>query len=211
MSNPQMSHPTIASIRKQRTFCMIKPDGVMRGLTGEIISRIEKSGLKIVALKMIKASRDQIIKHYPMSDQAWVDRLGDKGLSTFESLELNPEDFLGTSNRSEIGKDVCESLIDYMTSGPVVCMIVEGIQAVDMVRKLAGHTLPFKAEMGTIRGDFSVDSPVIANVEKRAIHNLFHASETQQEASNEIKLWFTEDEVLAYNRTGEDVMYSKTY
>jgi nucleoside-diphosphate kinase len=204
-------HPVIQGLKNQQTYCMIKPDGVLRGLTGEIIKRIELSGLKIVAMKMVQAEREMIIKHYPMSDQAWVDRLGDKGLNTFNDLDLDAKEFLGTDNKSEIGKGVAESLINYMTSGPLVCMIVEGIQAIDMVRKLAGHTLPFKAEMGTIRGDFSVDSPAIANVESRAIHNLFHASETAQEAQNEIKLWFGDNGSIQYSRTGEDVMYSKTY
>lgn len=204
-------HPIIKGIKKQRTFCMIKPDGVARGLIGEIIGRIEKGGLKVVALQMVMATEAKVRAHYPMSDQAWVDRLGDKGLSTFEGLQLDAKEFLGTDNKSEIGRGVAESLVAYMTSGPVVIMIVEGIQAVDMVRKLAGHTLPFKAEMGTIRGDFSVDSPAIANVEGRAIHNLFHASETQEEAANEMKLWFGEENVIDYARTGEDVMYSKTY
>lgn len=189
---------------------MVKPDGVMRGLIGEIISRIEKSGLKIVALKMVEATEEQIIAHYPMSDQAWLDRLGDKGLSTFTDLKLNAKEILGTDDKSVIGKGVAQTLIKYMTSGPVLCMVVEGIQAIDMVRKLAGHTLPFKAEMGTIRGDFSVDSPAIANLENRSIHNLFHASENEEEAANEIKLWF-DDISLSYARTGEDVMYSRTY
>jgi len=208
---PTALHPKIHAIKKQRTYCMIKPDGVKRGLIGEIISRIEKSGLKIVAMKLIDATEDQIRNHYPMSDQAWVDRLGDKGLSTFEALELNAEEFLGTNNKSEIGKNVAETLVKYMTSGPVLCMIVEGVQSIDMIRKLAGHTLPFKAEMGTIRGDFSVDSPAIANVEGRAIHNLFHASETVEEAANEISLWFTQEEISSYIRGGEDVMYDKNY
>ncbi len=204
-------HSSIKGLKNQQTYCMIKPDGVQRGLTGEIIRRIELSGLKIVSLKMVQATREQIIAHYPMSDQAWVDRLGDKGLNTFNDLDLDAKEILGTDNKSEIGKFVAGALLDYMTSGPVVCMIVEGIQAIDMVRKLAGHTLPFKADMGTIRGDFSVDSPAIANVEGRAIHNLFHASETTKEAQNEITLWFGSEESVTYNRTGEDVMYSKTY
>jgi len=205
------NHPKISSIKKQRTFCMIKPDGVQRGLIGEILMRIEKSGLKIVAMKMIYATAEQVISHYPMSDQAWIDRLGDKGLNTFADLELDANEFLGTNDRSVIGKKVSEALVDYMTSGPVLCIIVEGIQSVAMVRKLAGHTLPFKADMGTIRGDFSVDSPAIANVEGRAIHNLFHASEIESEATNEMALWFGEDEIVKYIRTGEEVMYSKTY
>jgi nucleoside-diphosphate kinase len=204
-------HPAIQGLKNQQTYCMIKPDGVQRGLTGEIIRRIEKSGLKVVAMKMQMATKEQIVAHYPMSDQAWVEHLGDKGLNTFNDLALNAKDFLGTDNKSEIGKSVAKALIEYMTSGPVVCMIVEGIQAIDMVRKLAGHTLPFKADMGTIRGDFSVDSPAVANVEGRAIHNLFHASETAQEAQNEIELWFGKDGVISYTRADEQVMYSKNY
>ena len=205
-----MNHPRIKGIRYQRTFCMVKPDGVMRGLTGEIIKRIEKVGLKIVGLKMITASKEQIIKHYPMSDQAWVDRLGDKGLSTFSDLSLDPVEFMGTADKSKIGKMVTGALVKYMTSGPVVIMMVEGIQAIDMVRKLAGHTLPFKADMGTIRGDFSVDSPAVANVEGRSIHNLFHASENEVEAASELKLWFNNDvkDIHTYDRSEEGVMYS---
>ncbi|MBP6005374.1 nucleoside-diphosphate kinase [Candidatus Saccharibacteria bacterium] len=190
---------------------MIKPDGVKRGLSGEIIRRIETAGLKIVALKMMTADEDMIRKHYPMSDQAWVDRLGDKGLGTFEEYDLDPVEFLGTSDRSQVGRQVAETLVGYMTSGPVVCMVVEGVQAIDMIRKLAGHTLPFKAEMGTIRGDFSVDSPGVANVEGRAIHNLFHASENPTEAANEVALWFSEADKQKYFRVDESLMYSKHY
>jgi nucleoside-diphosphate kinase len=204
-------HPVITKIRRQRTFGMVKPDGVKRGLTGEIIRRIEQSGLKIVSLKMLQATRDQIIAHYPMSDQAWVDRLGDKGLSTFEGLNLDAKEFLGTTDRSEVGKSVADGLIDYMSSGPVVAMVIEGNQAIEMTRKLAGHTLPIKAEMGTIRGDFSVDSPTIANTEGRAIHNLFHASESAEEAENEIKLWFDAKEIKSYTRTDEDIAYTRHY
>ena len=199
------------NIKNQRTYCMIKPDGVVRGLTGEIIRRIELTGLKIVALKMVKADRDMIIKHYPISDQAWVDKLGDKGLSTFFDLNIDIKKILGTNDKSEIGKSVADSLIDYMTSAPIVCMIIEGVQAVDMLRKLAGHTLPFKADIGTIRGDFSSDTPVLANMERRAIHNLIHTSETLEEAQHEIGIWFTNHKDTNYKRAGEDVMYSKTY
>lgn len=201
----------IQGIKQQRTFCMIKPDGVMRGLIGEIIRRIEKAGLKVVAMRMLTPTEEMVRNHYPMSDQAWVDRLGDKGLGTFADLGLDPKEHLGSDNKSEVGAKVAESLVSYMTSGPVVAMIVEGIQAVDMVRKLAGHTLPFKAELGTIRGDFSVDSPAVANVEGRSIHNLFHASETQAEAANEVALWFGKEAVQTYMRAGEETMYSKYY
>lgn len=204
-------HPKIAAIRFEQTFCILKPDAVQRGLSGEIISRIERAGLKIVAMKMLRPSREMIIKHYPSSDQAWIDRLGDKGLGTFASLGLDPIEHMGTDDHSEVGKKVVQWLVEYMTSGPVIVMVIEGMQAIDMIRKLAGPTLPAKAEMGTIRGDYSVDSPAVANVEGRSIHNLFHASENAAEAANEIKLWFTADEIHDYKLTAEDVMYSKYY
>jgi nucleoside-diphosphate kinase len=204
-------HPVIREIREQRTFAMIKPDGVARGLIGEIVLRIEKAGLKVVAMKMVYPTKEQIIAHYPMSDQAWVDRLGDKGLSTFDELGLDAEEHLGSKDRSVVGRSVADSLIGYMTSGPVLAMVVEGLSAIDMVRKLAGHTLPAKAAVGTIRGDFSVDTPAIANVQGRALHNLFHASENPGEAANEIKLWFGPEEIHSYKRVAEDLMFTKTY
>jgi nucleoside-diphosphate kinase len=205
-------HPALHPIKFQRTFCMIKPDGVMRGLVGDIINRIEKAGLKVVAMKMVRADADMIRKHYPMSDEAWVYRLGEKSLSGFENIDnVTALEILGTEDKALLGKEVTENLVSYMTSGPVVCVVVEGIQAIDMIRKLAGHTLPFKADVGTIRGDYSVDSPAIANAEKRSIHNLFHASENAGEAENEIKLWFGDEATYSYVRSGEDVMYSKHY
>lgn len=204
-------HPALYPVKFQRTFCMIKPDAVKRGLSGEIISRIEKAGLKIVALKMIQATEAMADQHYPTSDEAWVQRLGEKSLRGFEGLEVTAKEVLGTDNKDELGKRVSDSLVGYLTSGPIICMVVEGIQAIEMVRKLAGHTLPILAAVGTIRGDFSADSPAIANAEKRSIHNLFHASENPAEAANEIKLWFGSDDIHDYRRSDEDVMYTKHY
>jgi nucleoside-diphosphate kinase len=199
------------SIKFERTFCMIKPDGVKRALVGDIIQRIEKAGLKIVAINMIQATEAQVRAHYPMSDEAWIARLGEKSLGSFDNLDTDPAEALGTTDTTEIGKSVANSLVEYMTSGPVVAMVVEGIQAVDMLRKLCGHTLPFKADVGTIRGDYSVDSPAVANVEMRAIHNLIHASEVASEAATEIELWFPNQEIPTYNLGSEAIMYAKYY
>lgn len=196
MKNPQ----------EEKTFVLIKPDGVKRGLTGEIISRIEQRGLKIAALKMIWATKDQIDEHYP-KDATWVKRLGEKTLMTYEKYGYDAEQELGTNESGKIGKIVREWLIDYMTSGPMVKMIVEGIHAVDMVRKMVGNSIPALAEMGTIRGDFSVDSSVLANRGKRAIHNLVHASETPEEADYEINFWFAPEELCEYKRAEEDIMF----
>jgi len=183
-------HPIVHSIKFQRTFCMIKPDGVARGLVGDIIARIERAGLRVVAMKMLQADKDMAYKHYPMTDQAWVERLGVKALSAFDSLEVSAVEVFGTDDPKVLSRLVADGLVDYLTSGPVVCMVIEGVQAIDMVRKLAGNTLPFKADVGTIRGDYSVDSPVVAISEGRPIHNLVHSSENSAEANNEIALWF---------------------
>ena len=205
------NHPAVNKIRFERTFCMIKPDGVKRALIGDIISRFEKSGLKIVAIRMFTPTAAQVRKHYPMSDEAWVMRLGEKSLSAFENIEADAKDVLGTVDKAQIGKRVSESLVQFMTSGPVVAMVIEGIQAIEMVRKICGHTLPFKADIGTIRGDYSVDSPSVANADFRAIHNLIHATETQSEAKNEIELWFGKKDIPSYDLGSEAIMYSKYY
>lgn len=204
-------HPVVKQIKFERTFCMIKPDGVKRAVIGDIIRRFEKAGLKPVAIKMFIPTEAQVRQHYPMSDEAWVARLGEKSLSSFDNIQAEAVDVLGTTDKAVIGKNVADSLVHFMTSGPVVAMVMEGIQAVDMVRKLCGHTLPFKADVGTIRGDYSVDSPAVANVEGRAIHNLIHASETQAEAKNEIQLWFGDQDVPTYDLGSESIMYSKYY
>ncbi len=193
-------------IKEQQTLALVKPDGVMRGLVGEVLSRIERRGLKVVALKMVQVDRAHLEEHFPKAD-AWVERLGNKTLKTFEEYKIDPVEAQGTADPKEIGKMVKESLFKYMESGPIVAMVIEGLHSIDMVRKLAGHTLPVFAEMGTIRGDFSVDSPAVANVEGRAIHNIMHASETPEEAQNEISLWFKPEEIHSYKRAEEDIMF----
>ena len=193
-------------IKEQQTLVLVKPDGVKRGLIGEVARRIERRGLKIVAMKMIAVDRAHLEKHFPADDE-WMARLGDKGLKTFAEYKLDVKEHMGTADRMEIGKQVKESLFEYMTSGPILAMVVEGLHAIDMVRKVAGNTLPVFADMGTVRGDFSVDSPAIANVEKRAIHNIMHASETPEEAVNEIGLWFRPEEIHSYKRADQDIMF----
>jgi nucleoside-diphosphate kinase len=188
--------------KNERTCVIIKPDGVKRGLIGEIIRRFEQRGLKIVALSMIWATKDQIDNHYP-KDDSWITRLGEKTLDTYRKYNIDPIKELGTDDPYKIGIQVREWLLDYMTSGPIVKMVVEGIHAIDMVRKIVGASVPAKAEMGTIRGDFSVDSPAVANREKRAIKNLIHASETFEEAKHEIEFWFGPEEIFNYKRDDE--------
>lgn len=183
------------NFKKERTFVMIKPDGVKKGLIGEVIRRFEQRDLKIVALEMFQPTIKQMDNHYP-KDEAWISRLGQKTLATYAKYGIDPNKELGTDNDLKIGQMVRRWLLDYMTSAPLVRMVVEGVHAVDMVRKICGATIPNLADMGTIRGDYSADSPSVANSEKRAVMNLLHASETPQEAEHEIKHWFGEREVI---------------
>lgn len=192
--------------KEEKTVFIIKPDGVKRGLIGEIISRIEKRGLKIIDIEMVQPTRKQMDKHFP-KDKSWITRLGEKTLGNYLKYSIDPEKELNTSDPFKIGKIIRNWLLDYMTSGPIVKGVVKGIHAVDMVRKICGNTLPNMAEMGTIRGDFSVDSPSQANADKRAVRNIIHASETQAEATNELTLWFSSRKVNDYKRTEEDIMF----
>ena len=189
--------------KEEITYVMIKPDGVRKGLTGEVIRRFEQRDLKIVALEMFMPTKEQINEHYP-KDEAWIARLGQKTLKTYEKYGYSAKEELGTESDLEIGKMVRKWLVDYMTSAPLVRMVVQGIHAVDVVRKIAGPTLPYMAEVGTIRGDFSIDSPLLANKEKRAVMNILHASETPEEAEHEIEHWFGKVALHNYKRFGVD-------
>lgn len=183
---------------------MVKPDGVRRGIIGDIVKRIEDRGLKIVAMRMEQASHDQMDNHYP-KDEEWIARVGGKTLKTYEKAGWNAKEELGTDDPLEIGKMVRGWLIDFMTSAPVVKMAVQGVRAVDMVRKIAGPTIPADADMGTIRGDYSIDTPLIANEEKRPILNIVHASETPEEAEHELKHWFEDGDICEYDRADQIV------
>ncbi len=192
--------------REERTVLIVKPDGVRRGLVGEIITRIEARGLKILALQLVQPTRDMIDKHYP-SDDVWIARVGTKTLETYEKNDMDAKKELGTDVPLEIGKMAREWILDFMSSGPIVKMVIEGVHARAMVRKLAGATMPSDADMGSIRGDFSVDSAAAANRDKRAVRNLVHASETQEEYDNELALWFTDEEVHEYERSDDGIVF----
>ena len=190
--------------KEEKTFIIIKPDGVRKGLIGDIISRFERRDLKVVALEMFHPSRKEMDNHYP-KDEKWIRRLGEKTMATYAKYGHDVKKDFGTSDLVRVGKTVRGWLIDFMSSAPLVKIIVQGVHAVDMVRKIVGPTMPYLAEMGTIRGDFSNDSPLNANVERRSVYNLVHASETPEEAKHEIQHWFGKNAPLyKYKRFGVD-------
>ncbi len=193
-------------MKPERTLVVLKPDAVKRGLIGEIITRFERVGLKLVACKMLQVSRELADKHYPLSRREFIEGMGKKTLENYKDMGVDPKKEMGTDDPYEIGKVIREWLVEMITSGPVLAMVWEGPHAVELVRKITGHTLPLKAEPGTIRGDFSFDSSYLANAKKRAIKNLLHASGDPEEAEYEINLWFSKDEIHSYERAEEKVM-----
>ncbi|MDO8557695.1 MAG: nucleoside-diphosphate kinase [bacterium] len=192
--------------REERTLLLVKPDGVKRGLTGEIIRRIEMRGFKIIGLAMVWATREQIEGHYDNSD-AYAKSLAGKTKATYEKYGIDVKAEMGTDDDLEIGRMVRSWLVEFMLSGPIMKVAIKGVHVVEGIRKLCGHTMPALAEMGTIRGDFSTDSAACANRDHRTVRNLAHASGTPEEAEKELAYWFSEKELHDYKRAEEDVMY----
>jgi len=173
----------------ERSFVMIKPDGVRRGLTDEIIKRLTDAGLEITAQKEVQADRDLAYQHYADSDE-WYFNTGSKTVSKLGDQVM---EIFGTKEPIAIAKQIREWLATYLVGGPVVAMIVSGPEGtIQKIRDLAGNTGPEFADKGTIRGDMGADTYQKANTEKRAIENLMHSSESPVEAEREIKLWFPE-------------------
>lgn len=183
----------------ERTFIILKADAVQRGLVGEIIARFEKVGLRLAGLKMLQADEDLANRHYPVSRREFIEGMGKKTLENYAEQGKDALAEFGHTDPHKIGLEVQKWLVDYLTAGPVVALVLEGPHAVELVRKLVGHTLPLKAQPGTIRGDFSFDSSALANENKRPIRNLIHASGNAEEAEFEINLWFRPEELFDYD------------
>src|SRR3989338_10975566 len=187
----------------EQTVVLIKPDGVKRGLIGEILRRFERVGLKIVGMKMVEASDDLLIKHYQSNDPATLKRWGEKTLKTYTQYGKNAKKELGTDDPIQLGKMVNKWLFDYVKSGPIVAVLLSGKHAVENAIAQAGTTMPVASPAGTIRGDFSAASAAYANDEKRGVMNLVHVSASIEEANLEKTLWFAPSEIHEYKRVEE--------
>jgi len=190
----------------EKVVVVIKPDGVRRALSGEIISRFEKVGLKIVSLKMVRADREMVSRHYPDSRTEMLEGIGNKTLKVYEEIGKDPSEVFGTKDPLEIGKQINEWNKDYLTGDPVVAILFEGRHAVQNARNATGATMPSAASPGTIRGDLATDSAAYANPEKRAVQNLVHVSGTAEEAAYEEDIWFAEEEKQDYKRVDEGLV-----
>ncbi|NNM53892.1 MAG: nucleoside-diphosphate kinase [Spirochaetales bacterium] len=159
----------------ERTLCLIKPDGVRRGVVGQILERIERKGLKIIALKLTTPSADLAGQHY-----------------TYEDIAVRH------------GEAVRNALIKFLTSGPVVAFVVEGVSAIDNVRTLCGATEPLKAAPGTIRGDFAHHTFALTAAVGESVRNLIHASANAVDAARETALWFGPADYVTYRRADQN-------
>ncbi len=189
----------------ERTLILIKPDGVQRGLVGEILTRFEKKGLKVVALKMVWPNEKMAQKHYDMPESDKI-ALGERTIASYKEKGVD----LGKT-AIQIAEDVQKRLVKYITTGPVVAMVIEGAHAVAHVRKIRGATNPLAADVGTITADYTIDSYFVSDPDERAIRNLVHASGSTVEAEREIKLWFDTNEIHDYDLAIEKILYSKEW
>lgn len=194
-----MQHPS-----EEKTLVIIKPDGIQRNLIGDIISRYERVGLKIVAMKMMHATEDLIKNHYTL-DPSWFQTVGEKGIKGLIDKGIQPE----SMDPDIMAHAVLRRLITYMTSGPIIAVVLQGAHAVKIVRKITGGTEPLTSDVGTIRGDYVLDSYSMSNDDDRAVRNLVHASGSVKEAEDEIKHWFKDDEIMKYVLVNDEVLYGK--
>ena len=189
-------------IKKERSLVVVKPDGVQRGLIGEIIKRYERAGLKLVGIKMVVPSPELVEKHY-LIDPEWPVKTGTKTINAYKSQGKVPP----SEDPLEITEIVLGNLKKYLSSGPVVACCWQGANAVSIIRKITGATEPLSSDVGTLRGDFTIDSYGLADVDGRAVRNLLHASGSPEEAEKEIALWFNGEELFEYRLLNEAMLY----
>lgn len=190
-------------IKKERSLVIIKPDGVQRSLIGEIIGRYERVGFKLVAMKMVVPSIEKAREHYMVGGEEWLETVGKKASAAYERKgEKSPY-----ATYRENGLAVLESNAKYLSAGPVVAMVWEGSKSIGIIRKITGGTEPMSSDVGTIRGDFTLDSYGLADADQRSVRNLIHASGNEEEAEKEIAIWFSKKELIAYNHIQEMILY----
>lgn len=179
----------------EKSLILIKHDAVSRGLIGEIITRFEKTGLKIIGMKMLHADEKLASNHYVVNEE-WAKAVFEK---TKNAYEKNNKDF-PFKNPMEYGKMIQEWNVGFLREGPIIAIVLEGPHAIEIARKIVGNTEPRQALPGTIRGDYTFESYAVADLRKRPVRNLVHASGSVKEAEREISLWFKDNELCSYTK-----------
>lgn len=188
--------------KQEQTLVIVKPDGVQRGLIGEVIKRYETCGLKLVALKMLTPNKETVKNHYSI-DPEWATKTGNKTFTSYKEKGLP----MPADTPEAFAEEVRSQLMDFMSSGPVIAMVWQGMGAVSIVRKITGSTEPLSSAPGTIRGDYTIDSYTAANADKRAVRNIIHSSGSIEEAEKEIPIWFSKNEIINYRLASEEIIY----
>ncbi len=191
----------MAHFKSERTFVIVKPDGVQRSLVGEILKRFERTGLKLISMKFGMLNEKKLWEHYN-KDDAWFLKKGTKIIEDRKAAGLEAD-----KEPLEYGKDIIRALVKFMMAGPTVMMAFQGNQAVAVVKKLVGETEPSTSDVGTIRGDLTLDSYAIAAVDDRAVRNLIHCSDNVGDAEREIALWLTAEDIVNYRLIPEAILY----
>lgn len=199
-------HKRFEEMRRERSLVLIKPDAVMRRIVGEIITRFERKGLKMIAMKMLVPSQGYVEKHYTDSEE-W---LIDSGTRTYNGYKDNGVEPPFATPR-EFGLDTRRKLMESLGAGPVVALVLEGPHVIEVVRKMRGATSPLLADVGTIGFDYSLDSYEVADAGDWPIKNIIHASDSAESADREIAIWFDEDDVVDYHAAEDEVLYSKDW
>ncbi|MEK9151126.1 MAG: nucleoside-diphosphate kinase [Patescibacteria group bacterium] len=187
--------------KKERSLVMIKPDGVQRSLIGEIVTRFERTGLKFIAMKLLVPKAEQCWAHYN-KDEEWFLNKGARIVDDRKAHGMPIE-----KEMIEYGKDIIQANVDFFISGPVLAFVIEGNQSVAIVKKIVGGTEPTTSDVGTIRGDLTVDSYALSSLDNRAVRNLVHCSDSPEEAEREIPIWFEKHELISYRLVGEQILY----
>lgn len=192
----------------EKTLLIIKPDAVKRALVGTIIETFEKTGLKLLAAKMVKPEAEVIKNHYPGTPE-WISEMGNKTLASFKQAGTDVKKVMGTEDPGKLGQFVYDRLIKYWQEGPIVAMVFEGPNAVAVARKLRGHTIPALAEPGTLHAAYSYDSSTLSSSLDRVVKTFVHASGSVEEANREIEYWFNGVTFESYVREVDSLYLSK--
>ncbi|HSX00731.1 MAG TPA: nucleoside-diphosphate kinase [Candidatus Saccharimonas sp.] len=192
-------------LRHERSLVLIKPDAVARHLVGELITRFERKGLKLAAMKLIWPTEEMTERHYTDSEE-WYIETGTRTYDAYMEKGITPP-----AQPRELAVDVRRKLMDALTAGPVVALVLEGAHVIEVVRKMRGHTSPLKAEVGTIGFDYSLESYAVSDAAGWAIKNIVHGSDSKENAEREIAIWFKPEEVVNYETVITEVAYTKNW
>ncbi|HCC67862.1 TPA: nucleoside-diphosphate kinase [Patescibacteria group bacterium] len=186
----------------ERTLLIFKPDVVQRQITGELISRFEKKGFKIVGMKMVLPTVKQVGEHY-IDEEKYLIGVGDKAKKGAIARGEDVTDW----NSLKVGEQIRKWNVDYLTCGPVLAIVMEGFNIITGVRKMLGTTSPADADVGTIRMDYSLDCYALADEQARSTRSMIHASDSVESAEREIPLWFKKEELVDYKTAIEMIFY----